>query len=312
MTFWTEGVVPWNSLDDNTRAPLTSELESGYPCGEADQQLFNWTAGYPVGQIWNVLVSAGLTPDVDNLLDLSRAIQSQKMNFAVSGGTAAALTASLNPAPTTLKAGMEAKLKMATACVGNTTLNINGLGAVQIRQGGLALAAKTWAAGDIVRLVFDGSYWQMPGLSGLSSPMSAFTQIMADNAALSVPTSIATIAPITSFSDDGQVDFQQSGNLLVCKRAGRYALYGAFATALPVGVSSLAMTAGVYLNSTTEMFFTSMRMTSAVLNYIYGGAADIKNLAVNDTLNFSVFQDNGSTRAMTTACRLSAFRLTGA
>lgn len=25
MAFYTDGVVPWNSLDDNTRAPLASE-----------------------------------------------------------------------------------------------------------------------------------------------------------------------------------------------------------------------------------------------------------------------------------------------
>ena len=61
MAVFTKGIVPWNSLDDNTRLPLTSELESGYPCGQADQQLFNFTAGYSWGQVHNVIVSAGLT-----------------------------------------------------------------------------------------------------------------------------------------------------------------------------------------------------------------------------------------------------------
>ena len=70
MAFYTKGVVPWNSLDDNTRGPLASELESGYPCGEADQQLFNWTAGYPVGQIYNVLLDAGVTPVFSDLTQL--------------------------------------------------------------------------------------------------------------------------------------------------------------------------------------------------------------------------------------------------
>lgn len=90
MAFYTKGVVPWNSLDDNTRGPLTSELENGYPCGEADQQLFNWTAGYPVGQIYNVLLDAGVTPDYSDLTQLKSALAilyprtlKQDLNFYV-------------------------------------------------------------------------------------------------------------------------------------------------------------------------------------------------------------------------------------
>jgi len=75
MAFYTNGVVPWNSLDNNTRAPLTSELEAGYPCGEADQQLFNFTAGYPIGQIYNLLLEAGITPDFSNLVQMTDAIK---------------------------------------------------------------------------------------------------------------------------------------------------------------------------------------------------------------------------------------------
>ena len=75
MAVFTKGIVPWNSLDDNTRLPLTSELESGYPCGQADQQLFNFTAGYSWGQVHNVIVSAGLTVDRSNLLQLGSALQ---------------------------------------------------------------------------------------------------------------------------------------------------------------------------------------------------------------------------------------------
>lgn len=76
MAFYTKGVVPWNSLNDNTRGPLASELENGYPCGEADQKLFNWAVGYPVGQIYNVLLDAGLTPDFSDLTQLKGALSS--------------------------------------------------------------------------------------------------------------------------------------------------------------------------------------------------------------------------------------------
>jgi hypothetical protein len=75
MAYYTVGVVPWNSLDDNTRGPVTSELESGYPCGEADRELFNFTAGYPIGQIYNLLLEVGITPDFTDLTQLTAAIK---------------------------------------------------------------------------------------------------------------------------------------------------------------------------------------------------------------------------------------------
>lgn len=75
MAVFTKGVVPWNSLDDNTRLPLTSELEGGYPCGQADQQLFNFTAGYSWGQVHNAIIDSGITPDLTDLTQLSSAIR---------------------------------------------------------------------------------------------------------------------------------------------------------------------------------------------------------------------------------------------
>ena len=75
MAVFTKGVVPWNSLDDNTRLPLTSELEGGYPCGQADQQLFNFTGGYAWGQVHNAIIDSGITPDLTDLTQLSSAIR---------------------------------------------------------------------------------------------------------------------------------------------------------------------------------------------------------------------------------------------
>ena len=98
MAVFTKGIVPWNSLDDNTRLPLTSELESGYPCGQADQQLFNFTAGYSWGQVHNVTVSAGLTVDRSNLLQLGSALQTNKLLYASAAGTANSIVANFTPA----------------------------------------------------------------------------------------------------------------------------------------------------------------------------------------------------------------------
>lgn len=163
MAFYTDGVVPWNSLDDNTRGPLYSELEGGYPCGEADQMLFNWTAGWPIGNIWNMILQSGITPDPDKLLDLARAVQTGKVNYAIAGGTANAITAALSPVPASLTEGMRIVLKVANANTGAATLNLNGLGAIPITSA----AGDALNAGDLqpgfATLIYSGSSWIWTG-----------------------------------------------------------------------------------------------------------------------------------------------------
>lgn len=164
MAFYTDGVVPWNSLDDNTRGPLASELESGYPCGEADQKLFNWTAGWPVGNIWNMILQSGITPDTDKLLDLARAVQAGKVNYAVAAGTANALTAALSPVPASLTVGIAINILITAENTSAATLNLNGTGALPIRtMGGAALQRGDLQVGAIVRLIYSGTAWLLGG-----------------------------------------------------------------------------------------------------------------------------------------------------
>lgn len=164
MAFYTDGVVPWNSLDDNTRAPLASELESGYPCGEADQELFNWTAGWPIGNIWNMLLQSGITPDTDKLLDLARAVQSGKVNYATIGGSANALTMALSPAPTSWASliGTPIRGVITTTNTGACTLNINGLGVKPIKiDNGNDPIAGDLKSGSVAVFVYDGTNVQI-------------------------------------------------------------------------------------------------------------------------------------------------------
>lgn len=163
MAFYTDGVVPWNSLDDNTRAPLASELENGYPCGEADQQLFNWTAGWSIGNIWNMILQSGITPDTDKLLDLARAIQSGKVNYAVATGSANALTVSLSPAPTLLSIGLVVNVLISSTNTSAATINVNGLGAKSIQYNGVALLGGELLSGSIQSFIFDGTNFQLFG-----------------------------------------------------------------------------------------------------------------------------------------------------
>lgn len=175
MAFYTDGVVPWNSLDDNTRGPLSSELEGGYPCGEADQMLFNWTAGWPIGNIWNMMLQSGITPDPDKLLDLARAVQAGKVNCAIAAGTANALTAGLSPVPVSLTVGMTVNLLVSAVNTGAATLNLNGLGALPIlTSSGAALLAGDLPAGALVHLIFEGSSWRMMPVTVQRGKMDTF------------------------------------------------------------------------------------------------------------------------------------------
>lgn len=80
MPIFTQGDVPWNSLDDNIRLPTAGELEAGYPCGAADQQLFNFTTAYAWGQVHNAIVESGAAIDRTDLTQLTVAIQALIQN----------------------------------------------------------------------------------------------------------------------------------------------------------------------------------------------------------------------------------------
>lgn len=186
MAYWQNGAVPWNSLDDNTRAPLASEFESGYPCGEADQALFNWTAGYPVGQIWNVILNSGIAPNPAKLLDLAQAIQSQKLNFGTAAGAANAVTVTLAPAPLSLNSGLWLRLKVTTTNTQAVTLNVNGLGAKSvIRIDGDPLVEGDLTTDDMAELVYDGAAWRLVSFcrSLLPKPLTANQTFFLDAAA---------------------------------------------------------------------------------------------------------------------------------
>ena len=89
--------------------------------------------------------------------------QSGKWNYAVAGGTANAITASLNPAPAALQAGLRISLLIANANTGSVTLNLNGLGATNVRdRSGAELNSGDLAPG-IHGFAFDGTNWVWSG-----------------------------------------------------------------------------------------------------------------------------------------------------
>lgn len=98
----------------------------------------------------------GLLRSVQNL------IQRGQMSYAVAGGTANALTATLAPAPGALVAGLGVSVKIAAANTGPATLNLNGLGASAITTvSGAALVGGELVAGGVAEMVWTGSAWML-------------------------------------------------------------------------------------------------------------------------------------------------------
>jgi hypothetical protein len=88
-----------------------------------------------------------------------------QMAYAVASGTNS-YTVSI-PGITTLVDGLSVKIKFTNANTGAATLNINGLGAKQIRKSnGNALSAGNIKAGQICHLVYTGSVFQLLGEGG--------------------------------------------------------------------------------------------------------------------------------------------------
>jgi hypothetical protein len=90
--------------------------------------------------------------------------QSGKWNYAVAGGTANALTATLTPAPTALVPGMVLDVGILAENTGAATLDVNGLGAAPIKtMAGAALQRGDLILGSIMRFVYSGTAWLLGG-----------------------------------------------------------------------------------------------------------------------------------------------------
>jgi hypothetical protein len=94
--------------------------------------------------------------------------------YAADTGAADAYVVTLSPALAAHVVGLPVRFKATNANTGASTVNINGLGAIAIKKNvSTALAAGDIAAGQIVEVVYDGTYYQ---LISLPSFKKSFTQ----------------------------------------------------------------------------------------------------------------------------------------
>ncbi|MFS8051573.1 hypothetical protein QD357_01980 [Rhizobium sp. BR 317] len=113
---------------------------------------------YPQREIIALIQAAGFTPSNSDLSQAAKAIQSGLLNFAIAGGTANALTATLSPVPASLVAGLIVVLNITTPNTGAATLNLNGLGNKSI----VNIFGAALIGGELigpVSFTYDGTKW---------------------------------------------------------------------------------------------------------------------------------------------------------
>lgn len=102
-------------------------------------------------------------------------------------GSATVMTASLTPAITAYVAGLKIIVKSGFTTTGATTLNVNGVGAVDVRigaSGSIPLTSGSMAAGEYYELVHDGTFWILIN----PSPFTAYRDL---NSVVTVNTTTA-------------------------------------------------------------------------------------------------------------------------
>ena len=140
------------------RAPNAGELANGFPCGDADKELFDWLAWWKSGQIARAIAAGGLTIDDTDLDRLARAIQ-QGMNAATATGTANAWVVPLSLAPLAYAFGLSLDI-IAPATNTSTTVNANvaGLGDRRIKKSdGTDPVPGDLVAGKVYQTIDDGT-----------------------------------------------------------------------------------------------------------------------------------------------------------
>ncbi|MDQ0510876.1 phage tail-collar fiber domain-containing protein [Ancylobacter amanitiformis] len=117
------------------------------------------------GKVEQTIVKAGFTFAAANQDQLAVAVRSFALNYVAGGGTANAITATLDP-PITSYSQIRALFLVPGSSnnAGSVTINVNGIGAIPVKsRGATLLPAATLLAGVPVVLLFDGTSAHLDG-----------------------------------------------------------------------------------------------------------------------------------------------------
>lgn len=162
---------------------------SGYTAGVANSAQINkglrQTAAVAAafGQFLNDYGGLDALDDgnIANLVrDFARSMQIGKFAYGAAAGTANALTVTLTPQPASWASlvGAPLNILLTATNTGAATLAINGLAGTKsvLRPGGAALVAGDLGAGGILRGIYDGTAFQLAGLTQASARQTIIYQ----------------------------------------------------------------------------------------------------------------------------------------
>jgi hypothetical protein len=124
---------------------------------------------YPQREIVALISNSNLIPDNADLVQLTKAARSQRVNWCVDSGAANLLSVALVPPLTEYTPGLPLRVLVQNTNTAPATID-GGPGRVNIRRpNGAALNPGDLSAGGIVDLVYDGTAFQMVNFLGLGA-----------------------------------------------------------------------------------------------------------------------------------------------
>jgi hypothetical protein len=112
----------------------------------------------PQREIVNLLTLSGLTPTAADLTQLTKGVQSGRINAYADTGNPNSIIITPNPAVTGYWLGQYWRIKVANLNTGAVTINVNGVGPVPLIHGDLSpLIAWEINIGQIIDVVYDGA-----------------------------------------------------------------------------------------------------------------------------------------------------------
>lgn len=194
----------------------------------------------------SAMISNGTVKDEDNMAsDSATAIPTQQSvkayvdekvkSYAADAGSTDSYAITLSPAPAAYSDGMKVVFKANTANTGPATLDVNGLGAKTIKKlHDQDLADGDIESGQIVTLVYDGTYFQVQSQTSSAAAVTKATaqEVVAgtDDAKYATPLSLVPLSFQSLFAQslvNGNFDIWQRGTSLAGGTGGSTTAYSA-------------------------------------------------------------------------------------
>jgi hypothetical protein len=171
-------------------------------------------AEFPQREIVGLIQSSQRIPTNDDLLQLTRSVRSQWLNFCVDGGTVNSLVVTLDPPLIEYRQGLPLRVLIANPNTGPTVINVNALGNRPVRRaGGGELAPNDLKAGMIAEMADDGTAFQMTNF--LAPPAGGVTNTYLIHIPYAEDSSLIPNQIVASFSP--AITTVQPGDVVIVK-----------------------------------------------------------------------------------------------